>query len=106
MEITKSADLTGPEISSHKSGGDKNDYNFSHKEIMEFFDRPADVDQPWMFQIRLKQSLKSLDTREMMNQQIVYDNFDNMQCICLEIQYQKFQRSAKAEFYRYVKLNR
>jgi hypothetical protein len=49
VEITKTADLSGPDISSHKSGGERNDYNFSHKEIMEFFDRPADVDQPWMF---------------------------------------------------------
>ena len=37
--------------------------------------------------------------------QIVYDNYDNIQCICLEIQYQKFLRSGKSEPYRYVKLN-
>lgn len=36
----------------------------------------------------------------------IFDNFDNMQCICLEIQYQKFIRSGKMEPYRYVKLNR
>lgn len=80
------------------------EHNFSHKEIIEFFDRPHDVNMPWLFQMRLNKQ-KVLDSRDPMNQ-IVYDNFDDIQCICLEIQYQKFLRSNKSEMYRYVKLNR
>lgn len=80
--------------------------SFTYDEIIGFFNRPEDVDIPWLFQIRQNNAIQLQEiTPGVMTNQIVFDNFDNIQCIQLEIQFQKYQRQPKNEQLRFVKLN-